>query len=651
MSWDEKLFRWSLKLYEKIVSKGDELERESQGRVDLEDLAPRLKIIASALIEETIEIKEAESVGGLYGSTLLLPSSLNIASRIELNVQAYIFRVVYSAVARTQKFILPEKFQDSLENQLFCSVLVAPKILREVEQQYPVMMAPFRELSFLEINRRNKSPIVTSTRAGAFDFLVQSIFTKLPLTNSWLDQAVEWMHGNETDTSHVAKKLFPKFLALKGDEEIKFPLFLSLLYDSLISQKQSIKTPAETPIAKGSLASGTERKAKAREKIKEIKFSENKEGENPIVHAFEKLKSAADYTGGRKSLDGSDELEEHLEALEELDLRNVIRTHDRTDSVFKADVMLESTVADLEETDEEQVAEFSYDEWDEAKRCYKRDWCKVFSSPAIEYLTLDKAQEYIQQVALKNQRQVRELRQMFDQIKSERRWRNRQIDGPEIDLDAVVDRYATVRSGSTPKDKLYLSRRRVEKDYATLILLDSSLSTDSWIENRRVMDILKESMLIVSEVIPPQHIGIGAFYSNTRKDCRYIDVKKFDEAWALGKHRLVGLKPTGYTRIGPALRHATYLLSKVPARKKLLLLISDGKPTDFDKYEGKYGIGDIRQAIREASAENVTTRALAIDVNAKLYLPQMFGAGNFQILPHPGLLSKSLAEVFSWLMV
>ena len=73
----------------------------------------------------------------------------------------------------------------------------------------------------------------------------------------------------------------------------------------------------------------------------------------------------------------------------------------------------------------------------------------------------------------------------------------------------------------------------------------------------------------------------------------------------------------------------------VNTRQKLLLLISDGKPTDYDRYEGRYGIADVRQAMREAHQARIHTYALAVDVQAKHYLPQMFGSGNFQILPHP----------------
>lgn len=652
MSWDERLFGWGLKIYESVVSSRTLPTLEEQNQIKLEDLTFRLKILASALLTETIEIKEAETIGGLYGSTLLLPRTMAAGPTPELNEGAYLFRVIYAAVVRQINLVLPPEVGDSSEGQFLFSILAAPAVLAQIERQFPNAKETMDHLIYHELQRQKLIPGEIKSQSEVFTYIVRALLSKNepaghPPEEFRNIKTIKSMEINRTFTD-----LWPHFRRLPGGgRALAFPSFLGLIYDSAPEAESKLGESGSVPVSQGSLASGTERKAKAKEKIREIKFEKDKDGENPIVHAFEKLRTAADYTGGRKSLDGGDELDEHLEALEELDLRNVIRTHERTDSVYKADVMLEANVADLAEEDSVEAAQFSYDEWDESKRVYKKNWCRVFASYAVASLPSHQAAEYIQQALAKHQRQTRELRQMFDEIKSERRWRNRQLDGPEIDLDAVVDRYAAVRSGSTPKDKLYLARRKTEKDYATLVLLDSSLSTDSWIDNRRVMDVLKESMLVISEVIPPERIAIGAFYSNTRKDCRYIEVKKFEEEWRPAKNRLVALKPTGYTRIGPALRHGTFLLSQVPAKKKLLLLISDGKPTDFDKYEGRYGIGDIRQAMKEASALKVMTRALAVDVNAKFYLPQMFGPGNFQILPHPGMLSKSLAEVYSWLMV
>ena len=235
---------------------------------------------------------------------------------------------------------------------------------------------------------------------------------------------------------------------------------------------------------------------------------------------------------------------------------------------------------------------------------------------------------YAAAVLRKHAKHVRDLRTAFDRLRAVRVLKNRQPDGGEVDIDALIDRYATVRSGHQPDDKLYLVRRRQRRDLATLLLLDLSSSTDSWIKGHRVLDVARESLLVLGEVLSSyrDQVGIGGFYSYTRRDCRFVILKDFAEPWPQCKATLASVEPTGYTRIGPAIRHGIHLLQQQKATQKLLLLISDGKPTDYDRYEGRYGIADVRQAIREAGQVRIHTYALAVDVQAKLYLPEMFGA-------------------------
>jgi nitric oxide reductase NorD protein len=65
-----------------------------------------------------------------------------------------------------------------------------------------------------------------------------------------------------------------------------------------------------------------------------------------------------------------------------------------------------------------------------------------------------------------------------------------------------------------------------------------------------------------------------------------------------------------------------------------VLLVSDGKPTDYDRYEGRYGVADVRQALREGAQGGVLTHALAIDSHARSHLPEMFGTGAWHVLSH-----------------
>jgi nitric oxide reductase NorD protein len=140
--------------------------------------------------------------------------------------------------------------------------------------------------------------------------------------------------------------------------------------------------------------------------------------------------------------------------------------------------------------------------------------------------------------------------------------------------------------------------------------------------------------------------AVNCFFSKTRNYSTYLTVKDFDQDWLQAKDRVGAVEASGYTRIGTALRHSGKLLEKRETQNKWLILISDGKPNDYDRYEGKYGIADVKQAVKELNERHVNTYALAIEANAKYYLPQMFGENHYQIVPSPQELVKSLARLY-----
>lgn len=634
MSWDEKLFRASLGVLDRLRGVRRPPAPEELNLARLSDHDSRLKLVASALANRLVEVKEAEAVGGLVADTLWLPGKLAVSPEKELNEAAYLYRVAYSLTLVQLGFVLPDSLADDEPTRVLMSIFAVPSVRKALAERFPGVVSLERELYETELKRRQPTALGTFFESQAFEALQG----KAPVRDP-------------TEAVQEAMRLSGTEGAARGFSSFAFPKIWSMVYPAS-AQKLSPASPGDEAPTAESLSTGTERKGKPREKVEEVKLKKDREDENPLVHAFEKVRTADDYIGGRKMTDGSDELEDQLEALQELDFRKIIRTRDRAESVYKVDAMIEASVGDLLDEDSKALPMFTYDEWDTKARRYKADWCKVYVQETVVSVVPEVARKYVSDVLTKNRAQVDRLKKSFEEFTSVRRWRNRQPDGPEIDLDAVIDRYATMRSGHSPSTLLYLSPRRHARDFATLVLLDSSLSTDSWVKNRRVMDTLKEAMIVLGEVAADyrDQLAIGALYSNTRNDCRFVEIKKFQEDWRRCLPKLVGLKPTGYTRIGPALRHGVHLLGQSKAKKKLLVLISDGKPTDYDRYEGRYGIEDIRQAVREASAENISIRALAIEAQAKFYLPQMFGQGNYQILPDPGQLAGSLTRIFSCLV-
>ena len=110
--------------------------------------------------------------------------------------------------------------------------------------------------------------------------------------------------------------------------------------------------------------------------------------------------------------------------------------------------------------------------------------------------------------------------------------------------------------------------------------------------------------------------------------------------------RIAALKPGFYTRLGAAMRHVSFRLGERPNARKLLLVITDGKPNDLDHYEGRFGIEDTRRAAMEARRRGQAVFCVAIDAQARFYLPHLFGPAGFAIVSRPEKLVAALPAIY-----
>jgi len=103
------------------------------------------------------------------------------------------------------------------------------------------------------------------------------------------------------------------------------------------------------------------------------------------------------------------------------------------------------------------------------------------------------------------------------------------------------------------------------------------------------------------------------------------------------------------TRMGAAIRRSTALLEEQTQTQRLLLILSDGKPTDIDHYEGRYAIEDTRMSLIEARRAGIQPFCLTIDREGADYLPHLFGPAGFSVLRHPEELARRLPVLYSQL--
>lgn len=242
------------------------------------------------------------------------------------------------------------------------------------------------------------------------------------------------------------------------------------------------------------------------------------------------------------------------------------------------------------------------------------------------------------------------VRRQFEQLRSEPLWLRQQMQGSELDLQACVDFYVERRQGQTVQPGLYMDLQRKHRDLSCLALADLSMSTDAHVNNeRRVIEVVGDSLLLFAEALSAvgDDFALYGFSSLRRHSVRMLNIKDFDQKYSANVCGAIqSLKPGYYTRMGAAIRRATQILEKRPHQRKLLLLITDGKPNDLDVYEGRYGVEDTRQAVMEARRAGLVPFCITIDHKAEDYLPYMFGANGYTLIKEPEQLPVRLPQLY-----
>ncbi|MBP6058696.1 MAG: VWA domain-containing protein [Nitrosomonas sp.] len=292
------------------------------------------------------------------------------------------------------------------------------------------------------------------------------------------------------------------------------------------------------------------------------------------------------------------------------------------------------------------ISELAYPEWDYRRQDYHARQCRIIFQNAQE----ENAQW---QPSLQARRHFRKIRRQFEALLPKREMLRHQLDGSELDMDALVRAQCDFLATGNHSDQIYLKVRQQARDLAVAILVDVSLSTDSWVNNQRILDIEKEALITLATGLAAcrDAFAIYTFTSRKRDYVRVTAVKDFNDPFDdRTLRRITALRAGYYTRMGAALRHTQQLLQQRPERHRLILLLSDGKPNDLDYYEGRYGIEDTRQAIVEARRANLAVFGITIDRKAQDYFPYLFGKGGYAIVGRPDRLSHLLPIIYQHLI-
>ena len=404
-----------------------------------------------------------------------------------------------------------------------------------------------------------------------------------------------------------------------------------------------------------------------------------------MVQLLTKLQSDKGQEGEGEAL-SQEQIEQMLEDSAELELDAEQGDISNSTSMFAQNIMKEAGVPPPDSEsgegygpllhDDDQGGElearepkaYLYDEWDFRAGDYKPRWC------VVKEKVLDEGDSGFYNESLKTYGSLlNHVKRQFELIMPETFKKTyRLVDGEDIDLNAAIEAWADVRMNVPPDEKIYWRRNKIERDVSVVFLLDMSASTAEaidegrntvddrdapddpveymvWLRRRReglvrrhykrIIDLEKESTTLLIQALESigDTYGIYGFSGYGRENVEFYVIKDIEESFTEKiKRRIDKITPLHATRMGSAVRHAITKLEKQPSSKKILFLISDGRPQDRgysrEGVEKEYAVHDTYMALQEAKRKNITPFCLTVDKTGHDYLKQMCGDLSYEVL-------------------
>ncbi|BAU47517.1 protein norD [Sulfurifustis variabilis] len=547
------------------------------------------------------------------GETLTLPERVDCFPDRSLNVQLYFWLAAFFAHA-------PDAWprsDDALQRDVL-ALRLADRATRHVLRDWPGLRASHSALSRAARAMRGRRALA-GVEAG-------------------LEEVVVHLLGDEPPKSDAGRALLaavrgepdgvPRLSAPRG-----YRPFLPAPIWGVVIERHRSRTGSRGEEPGGGGADGGERRLQARRRG----LDESRRRDALVMFPLEHVPMLAEMANLNRPVE-DDDLEGARQAAEALD-EIALGSHEaRASTRLRLDLDVGSeTVATGA-----LAGERTYPEWDYTRRRYLPDHCRVLAEPATE-----EGSDW--QPDAEARRRIRAVRRQFEALRPKRQVFPAQRDGAELDLNALVRSHTDRLAGGPGSDRVYLEARNAERDLAVAILVDASLSADSWVDNRRVLDVEKEAVLCLSHGLAAcgDDHGIYAFTSRKRHAVTVRTIKEFEDPLnAVVRRRLEALTPGYYTRMGAAVRHVAARLAERVNRHRLLLLLTDGKPNDLDHYEGRYGVEDTRRAIREARRQGLAVFGITVDRKARDYFPYLFGGGAYAIVGRVARLPAALPALY-----
>jgi nitric oxide reductase NorD protein len=284
---------------------------------------------------------------------------------------------------------------------------------------------------------------------------------------------------------------------------------------------------------------------------------------------------------------------------------------------------------------------YYYSEWDYRSQIDTQAWVTLREkTPKSGDLQL------VEKIIAQNNHLLSRMKNLLQAIRYEGVRRIRKLEeGDEIDINAAIRAQIDINLGVPPDSRIMMRSVRKNHDISVLVLLDLSRSTMKKVQGQEytVLQLSQEVCVLFADAIASvgDPFAIHGFCSETRHRVEYYRFKDFDQPYDdIPKMKIAGMTGQRNTRMGAAIRHATYYLNAQKSSKKLLMLITDGEPSDDDVNERKYLRVDTSKAVKDARRSGINTYCISLDPGADQYVSKIFGARNYLVVDHV----KSLPE-------
>ena len=266
-------------------------EAELEHAVNLNEIKPRLTIFARAITGKAIEVYEAEREGGYRDNNFFLPSKFSEFKTVNENISFYLFRILYLSIQKNLNFNwIGFEEHDLLESQQQ-SKKHSEKVLEELFLQFPITEKYYQSFLAFYTQKTKKGKEVDTT----------FIYGK-------------WMRNNPDEESDKQLNNFSDKVKKAQEEQAKTIL-----------------------------------KSKAVEEIISVQVDQKQVEDMVLQHQFEKVETAEEFGGNFRDMDGDDDLDDHENALEDLNMKYTVRVDDTAHSVYQADFVENTTVAESAE--------------------------------------------------------------------------------------------------------------------------------------------------------------------------------------------------------------------------------------------------------------------------------------------------------------